>query len=395
MGMPLNCAVVSGQQADDGLYVPMYDQTIATLGQRNVLVVGDSKMAALGTRGHIVQGGSAYLCSYRPVGKSTTLTDWIEQALTHQSDWQTVTETDATTGEIQTIASIYEWTRPQTWTNEAADKSVDWTERVLVVRSEQMQSGLLKKRAARFVRLSQALDTLRRPPGRGRKRYATRAALQAQVTSLLKAYDLVGLVTITLTKETLADGTTRWIVGSFALDQAAWDAHAERLGWSIYVTNTTPAQYDTPALLWNYRHQVFHERSFSRLKTRHLNIRPVYLRDEQRIVGLTWLLCLALKILTLTEFRLRMALAQRQEQVIGLNPAVPSQATARPTTERVLQVFRNLTLTLVCTETAILRHITPLSATQQHILTLLNLPADLYSRLTDTSRSSPGRAHLA
>jgi transposase len=381
MGMPLNCTVVSGQQGDDGLYVPIYDQTVATLGRQNVLVVGDSKMAALGTRGHIVQGESAYLCSYRPVGKSTTLTDWMEQALTHQSDWQTVTETDAATGEIQTVATIYEWTRPQTWTDEATDKTVEWTERVLVVRSEQMRSGLLKKHTARFVRLGQALDTLRRPPGRGRKRYATRAALQAKITSLLKEYDLVGLVIITLTKETLADGITRWIVDSFALDQVAWETHVERLGWSIYVTNTTPTQYDTPALLWNYRHQVFHERSFSRLKTRHLNIRPVYLRDEQRIIGLTWLLCLALKILTLTEFRLRTALQQQQEKLVGLNPAVPSQATTRPTTERVLQVFRNLTLTVVCMGTLVQRHIPPLSDTQQQILDLLNLPADLYSRL--------------
>ncbi len=117
MGMPMNCAVVSGQQADDGLYVPIYDQTIQTLGRRDVLVVGDSKMAALGTRGHIVKGGSAYLCSYRPVGNRTDVTDWMEQALTHPADWQTVTEADPTTGEIQTVAVIDEWRRAQAWTD--------------------------------------------------------------------------------------------------------------------------------------------------------------------------------------------------------------------------------------------------------------------------------------
>ena len=48
-----------------------------------------------------------------------------------------------------------------------------------------------------------------------------------------------------------------------------------------------------------------HERTFSRLKTRNLHLRPVFLRDETRIAGLVWLLCLALRVLTLTEQRLR------------------------------------------------------------------------------------------
>lgn len=108
LGMPLNCAVVEGQRADDPLYVPIYDKTVATLGRRDVLVVGDSKMAALATRGHIVAGKSAYLSSYCPLGQSMELAEWIEQALAHPTDWQTVTETDPKTGEIQTVAVIHE-----------------------------------------------------------------------------------------------------------------------------------------------------------------------------------------------------------------------------------------------------------------------------------------------
>ena len=97
------------------------------------------------------------------------------------------------------------------------------------------------------------------------------------------------------------------------------------MGWQQYLTNATPAEYENTALLWTNRHQVFNERTFSRLKTRQLRIRPLFLRSEQRIVGLTWLLALALRLLTLTEFRLRTALQQRDEGLLGLNPAVPSQ----------------------------------------------------------------------
>jgi len=383
LGMPLSCAVVEGQRADDPLYVPMYDQTVRTLGRRDVLVVGDSKMAALATRGHIMAGGSAYLCSYCPLGQSTDLADWIEHALAHQADWQTVPETDPKTGEIQTVAVIQEWTRPQTWVDEATQLLSAWTERVLVVRSEQMRQGLIGKSQERFARLSKTLDALTQPAGRGRKRYRTRAVLRQHVDHLLEAAQLTGLVDVHLTQDPAPDGSPRWRVAAFALNQAAWAAHVERLGWHIYLTNTTVTQYEAPALLGCYRHQVLHERSFSRFKTRDLHIRPVFLRDEQRLVGLTWLLCLALRVLTLTEFRLRSALHTRHETLVGLNPAVRSQATVRPTTERVLHVFNTLTLTLVTLEAALIRHVTDLSDTQRHVLALLNLPPDLYSRLTD------------
>jgi hypothetical protein len=247
-----------------------------------------------------------------------------------------------------------------------------------------MRQGLIRKSQEGFTRLSKALDALAQPAGRGRQRAHTRAALRTHLDHLIEAAQLTGLVDVQLTHQDPApDGSPRWRVASFALNPDAWAAHVERLGWHIYLTNTTATQYAAPVLLGCYRHQVLHERSFSRFKTRDLNIRPVFLRDEQRLVGLTWLLCLALRVLTLTEFRLRAALQARHETLVGLNPAVRSQATLRPTTERVLQVFNTLTLTLVKMEATVIRHVTELSDTQRHVLALLNLPPDLYSRLAD------------
>jgi transposase len=134
-------------------------------------------------------------------------------------------------------------------------------------------------------------------------------------------------------------------------------------------------------LVATYHQQPLLERGISRLKTRNLQIRPIYLRDEQRMAGLLWLLTLALRVLTLTEYRLRTALAERDETVVGLNPASRSQTTRRPTTERVLAVFANLTVTTVTRAGACERYLTPLNATHRHLLILLKLPADLYDRL--------------
>ena len=136
-----------------------------------------------------------------------------------------------------------------------------------------------------------------------------------------------------------------------------------------------------PALVAAYHQQVVQERGFSRLKTRHLHIRPVYLRDEDRIAGLLWLLCLALRVLTLTEYRLRTALAERGEELMGLNPASRTQSTAQPTTERVLDAFSSITLTSIEVEGGSYHHVTPLNATQRHVLELLKLPDDFYERL--------------
>ena len=134
-----------------------------------------------------------------------------------------------------------------------------------------------------------------------------------------------------------------------------------------------------------YQHQVIHERGFSRLTTRNLQIRPVFLRDEQRMVGLLWLLCLALRVLTLTEHRLRTALADRHEELVGLHPARRTETTARPTTERVIAAFSSITLTIIRSGGECYHHVTPLNTTQRHILALLQLPADLYERLAQRS----------
>ena len=53
LGMPLVTKVVSGEKADDGLYVPALKQIFSTLDDPGLLCVGDCKMSAINTRGSI------------------------------------------------------------------------------------------------------------------------------------------------------------------------------------------------------------------------------------------------------------------------------------------------------------------------------------------------------
>ena len=370
LGLPLVSQLVSGERADDRLYVPAYTAAVQALGTTAVLVVGDSKMAALATRGHLVAQGSGYLCPYRPPGATAEIAGWIEQALARSAQWQRIQTVDEQTGDVTVHAEIDAWTRAQSWTDPATTRRHTWTERVAVVRSTAYQAGQRVLRERALARLTDQLTALWQPPARGRKRYTTRFDLEQTVAAWIARAGLTAVVQAPVVAEALPDGTTRWTVERIVVDLAAWQALVERLGWQVYVSNTTPVQYDAAALVATYHQQPVLERGISRLKTRNLQIRPVYLRDERRIAGLLWLLTLALRVLTLTEYRLRTALAERQEAVAGLNPASRTQTTQRPTTERVIAAFANLTVTTVWRDGACEHYLTPLNATQRQLLIL-------------------------
>ena len=74
-------------------------------------------------------------------------------------------------------------------------------------------------------------------------------------------------------------------------------------------------------------------------------------------------------------------MAERGEELAGLNPASRTQSTTQPTTERVLAAFANRTLTTIRAAGDCYHYVTPLNAAQRHVVALLQLPGDLYERL--------------
>jgi len=66
----------------------------------------------------------------------------------------------------------------------------------------------------------------------------------------------------------------------------------------------------------------------------------------------------------------------------GIYPGNPKRATARPTTEMLLQTFTGVTLTVMTDPHGVRAHVTPLSAVQQRILRLLGFASNLYLRLS-------------
>jgi transposase len=387
LGLPICCQPIAGNKADNGLYVPAYDAAVATLGTTAVLVVGDSKMGDLPTRGHMVAHGSRYLSAYRPAHATAEIATWVESALTQAANWVPIETLNRRTGELELDAVIWPFERAQAWLDPATQQTHTWAERVLLVRATAYQAGMRRLREQALERLTTDLLKLAREPTRGRKRYTQEADLAEVVATRIAAAKLDGVVHTALASSQMRDGSLAWSVAAVWVDVGAWQAMVERLGWQVYVTNTSAEQYDVPSLVAAYHQQPIHERSFSRLKTRNLQLRPVFLRDETRISGLVWLLCLALRVVTLTEQRLRTALQSQGAGLVGLNPASRTEVTTQPTTERVLWAFRNLTVTIVTGAGWEQRHVSSLNQTQQQILELLGLPPDLYSRLNRPPRN--------
>jgi hypothetical protein len=81
------------------------------------------------------------------------------------------------------------------------------------------------------------------------------------------------------------------------------------------------------------------------------------------------------------EYRVRRELNKRNEVIVGLKPA-SNTATQRPTTERMLKAFSDITWSTITLDGTQHHHVTPLTDTQRHILRLLYLEPDVYERLT-------------
>ena len=156
----------------------------------------------------------------------------------------------------------------------------------------------------------------------------------------------------------------------------------ERFGWKAFVTNATPERLSLADAVLCYRNEYRIERIFNRLKSR-VHIAPLFVTRDDQIEGLTYLLTLGVRVLTVIEFVLRRSLQNDQAKLPGLHPENRTKRTDTPTAERLLNAFSDVSLTIVKTATGedILRRLTPLSTLQQEILGRLRLSTSLYRQL--------------
>jgi len=399
LGLPLATQVVAGNTADDPLYVPAVDRVLQIIEGVGLLFVGDCKMSALLIRAHIHQRGQHYLCPLAQTGKTgQAMLEWIGAANAGQYPMETV-YAENEQGERKFLAEGYTFERRIQV--DMSGEFTEWTERVLVVRSESYRRVLQEGLVGRLERETEELLALTPAPGRGKRQIQDESELVTAAEAVLKAHDIEGLLGYTFERQEkhqtkyLGRGrgsperpkqeivTVRYQITTITRQEEAITALQKTFGWRAYVTDAPVEHLTLRQAVLTYRDEWLIERGFHRLKGVPLSLSPLFVKRDDQVVGLTNLLSLAVRFLTLIEFVVRRKLKQNQEKLVGLIENNPKKGIDNPTTERLLKMFDNITLTTVQLPGQNIRHLPALTAVQTRILELLGLSTSVYTRLAD------------
>jgi transposase len=123
------------------------------------------------------------------------------------------------------------------------------------------------------------------------------------------------------------------------------------------------------------------------IKDRPLGIRPLFVRRDDQIQGLTHLVTLALRVLTSFEVLVRRGQDQSREKLKGLYPGQPKRVTDQPTAQRVLEAIarKRITLSRVQSGDDSIWHLGALPDLVSRVLEYLGLTDEVYTRLVINS----------
>lgn len=398
LGIPIAVDVVSGNRADDPLYIPSYQRVKETIPGQGMLAVGDSKMSALATRAYIAKNQDYYLM---PLAHEKDEPGLLEELLRGKPEQleemsliflpEDIPANGAEPDPELAVGRGFEIERERT--TRVAGKEVLWKERLLVVQSfnyvQSMQAGLHR----RLDKAEKALRDLTPSRQRGKRQIKDEESLLSAIKRIEKKYSVTGLFAYDYRQE-VSERRVRGYKGKparverhvryqltlsrkkEAIAQAEFKA-----GWRIYATNAPAEKLSLAQAVWVYRDQYVAENVFRRLKGKILSITPLYIQRDDHAKGLFHLLTLASRALALGDYTAKKALAQNNEELTGVYAGNPKRGTATPTMERMLQAFGNINLIILPSADGVQYQMTPLSLVQERILALLDLPTTLYTGL--------------
>jgi transposase len=386
LGLPLTTTIVSGESADDPLYLPEIRKVQAIYPERGMLYVGDCKMGAIETRAYLAQGGDYYLLPLSATQLPTAgvhallMPVWSgEQALTpicRPSEKEGMEQEHIAEGFRVNVKL----------TGVVAGKEVEWEEQRSVIRSFKYAEAQKQALESRLKKAEKGIAALN-SRGQGIKQL-DEAKLHDAVERIVQQHDVAGLLDITYTidkqdvhKRAYKDRPAQTITVVTATVQTTRNAEAyaqvvRSLGWRVYACND--ADLGLTEVVLAYRDQYVVERGFNRLRGKVLGLTPIYLSSTTRVKGLVRLLTIGLRLLCLVEFEVRRTLLEQNEKLAGIYAGNPKRATTQPTTEIMLKAFRGITLSILVIDGVGHGFITPLNEVQQNILRLVGFPAEVY-----------------
>ena len=402
LAFPVSTAIVPGNETDDSLYWFTIVKVKEKVGGSGLLFAGDCKMAALQTRGRIADAGDFYLTPLPNTGTTAKqLGSWIDTARAQDDrDELQAIHKPCQSEPPELIGKGYEFTRRQQ--TQVDNREVRWTERVQVVQSLAHRNGQKEKLQKGLRQAAEKLGGLTLP-GKGRKIWRAEPELRAAIEAIEKEHGVGGLLTITLSREVQEQKKyskpgrptaravatvaveTRYRITEVKRNEEQIVAKEKRLGWRAFVTNAPTQKMSLVASVLTYRESGGLERPFQNLKGEPLGIRPLWVKLPKQIVGLTRLLLIALRVLTLLEIVVRAKLAATGEKLGGMYEGQKSKMEGAPTGKRTLRAIAGLemTLSLIQLREQQWWYLPPLPPLLVRVLDLLGLSPSLYTNLTN------------
>src|SRR4029453_13853474 len=246
LGMPLATDVVSGERADDPLYVPCIERVQTSVGRRGLLYVGDCKMASHATRAFITASGDFYLCPLPQVQLAEGALEAALEAVWRGERTLIPVFRERPDGQSELIAEGCEYPVPMS--QEVGGEVQSWTERRLMVRSvrhAQAAEAALRARVAKAMAQIEALNQR----GRGKKRFEDMLTLRQAVVAIVQRYGGENLVCFRFPQHATPrpvrayrgrparTAEERHATVEVCVDEIAVEAAVRRLGWRVYGTN--------------------------------------------------------------------------------------------------------------------------------------------------------------
>ena len=390
LGMPLCACVISGEKADDPLYIPAVDQVRKSIQNPGLLYIGDCKMASVMTRYHIQKGNDFYLCPLSAVQVPTEALEKLLLPLWNKEITLANVERMNDKDELEVIAQGFEFNASVTHTIE--DTAITWEERRLVVYSP---NHAKRSEAALKLRITKATEEISNLNlrGKGRKRFTDEDAFLKVGLNIAKRHRVADFLTLTINR-TLSEKhirahkdkhsrveITKDLKISVQQNEIALFNHIRNLGWRVFATNHPPTELSLQECVFAYRSEYLIERGFGRLKGKPLSIMPMYLDIDEHVTGLVRLLILGLRVLVLLEYEVRKRLSEESDVLKGLYAGNPQRKTQNPSAELLLRAFKHINLNIVNIAGNKHYHITVLNELQERILTLLGLTILIYTQL--------------
>ncbi len=341
LGLPLAVDVVSGERADDPLYLPCYQRAKEVLKRDGLLVIGDSKMNALLTRATIHAARDYYLT---PLDDPKLLAQLLKPVWDEKQKTtliflpEDLPDNGCEPDPELAVGEGFAANRLQgEWVNE---RLTIWEEQCHVVRSYNYVQAQIESLHRRLGKAEAALGNLTPARKRGKRQIKDEESLLSRIEAIEKKYKVAGLFDYDYTQE-VRERHVRGYKGRparverqvrFQLtakrNEAAVQQAEQIAGWRIYVSNAPVERLSTTGAVLAYREQYVAENIFRRLKGAYLSITPLYIQRDDHAKGLFHLLTLASRLLALGDYTARRALAEEESELSGVYAGNPQRSTA-------------------------------------------------------------------